>query len=168
MVDTDPFFAPESEFELSNSNDPISGIQETPINEFQHPRIIATASQLGHVKGGGNVTIDPDGTLRAPAPVNPTWENIEDKPNSFTPSAHSHGTYYTKTLTVVGWVDKKQTVPVVGLTDDNKVYVSPSELRSNFLAYGSANISVAQSDDSLVFECSIVPVVELTVNIEVV
>lgn len=90
MVDTDPFYAPESEFEQSNSNDPISGLQETPINEFQHPRIIATASQLGHVKGGGNITIAPDGTLIAPNPVAPTWDNITGKPSTFPPSDHTH------------------------------------------------------------------------------
>ncbi len=90
MVDTDPLYSPDSDFTAGTSQDPISGLQETPVNEFQHPSVIATASKLGHVKGGGNITIAPDGTLIAPNPVAPTWDNITGKPSTFPPSDHTH------------------------------------------------------------------------------
>ena len=64
----DPIYGDNSTFEQGNSNDPISGIQETPLNEFAHQTTIATATKLGHVKGGGNVTIDADGEMNVEVP----------------------------------------------------------------------------------------------------
>lgn len=178
---------------------------------------VANMLKLGHVRGGGNVTIDDFGRMWSQATdlgpcINEkltgltvaeqflsilatdsiltafgkiqkyisslkalafkdkvNWNSdIDNLPGSFTPSAHSHGIIFTKTLTVAGWANKQQSISVAGVTDDNKIYVSPSNLRANFLAYGLAQVSViSQSLDTLTFECSTVPTIELTVNIEV-
>lgn len=95
--------------------------------------------------------------------------DIDNIPSTFPPATHDHGTLFTITLTVAGWANKQQSISVAGVTDNNKIYVSPSNLRANFLAYGLAQVSViSQSLDTLTFECSTVPTIELTVNIEVV
>jgi hypothetical protein len=124
----------------------------------------------GHVRNGGNVSVDGAGRMWVTFPEYVTnWDDIEGIPSTFPPSAHSHGILHTKTLTVAEWENKQQSVSVAGVTDNNKIYVSPSNLRANFLAYGLAQVSViSQSLDTLTFECSTVPTIELTVNIEVV
>ena len=85
---SDPLYS-DSDFSAGNAQDPIAGLQETPVNEFQHSSTVATTNKLGHVKGGGNITIDPDGTIRAPELFASSWNNITGKPETFPPSSHN-------------------------------------------------------------------------------
>lgn len=94
--------------------------------------------------------------------------DIDNIPGTFPPAAHSHSTYQQITLTSAGWTNKQQTVAVTGATATNTITISPEKTRANYIAYGSAQIScIAQSTDSVTFECTTLPTINITVNIEI-
>lgn len=53
---------------------------------------IASNINLGYVKVGSNLTIDEDGTLNAQAGgiTEVTWDDVSDKPSTYTPASHTH------------------------------------------------------------------------------
>ena len=78
--------------------------------------------------------------------------------------------FTTATLTVVGWNGGtyQQTVAVIGVTGSNNVGVFPPSARADYLAYGLAQIScIAQGIDTLTFQCTTIPTVQLVANVEI-
>ena len=59
----DPLYSPSSDFDQGVAQDAISGLQETPVSEFFHPLQIASETKLGHVKSGGDVSVDEFGIM---------------------------------------------------------------------------------------------------------
>ena len=67
-----------------------------------------------------------------------------------------------------GWVNKKQTIRANNVTANNAVFVAPEESADNYEIYGKCNIRcIAQSDNSLTFECKKAPNINIVVNIAV-
>ena len=72
----------------------------------------------------------------------------------------------TATLTVEGWSSNEQTVSVSGVSAINAVTVSPAP--SSFKEYGECGVyCIAQSANSLTFECDTVPENALTINVSI-
>ena len=59
-------------------------------NEIKEKYPIASPTALGTIKVGENLTITDDGTLNAEAGGASGWNDIKDKPSTFTPSKHTH------------------------------------------------------------------------------
>lgn len=59
-------------------------------NEIKEKYPIASPTALGTIKVGENLTITDDGTLNAEAGGASSWNDIKDKPSTFTPSKHTH------------------------------------------------------------------------------
>ena len=55
-------------------------------NEIKEKYPIASPTALGTIKVGENLTITDDGTLNAEAGGASSWNDIKDKPSTFTPS----------------------------------------------------------------------------------
>lgn len=78
------------------------------------------------------------------------------------------GLAFSITLLASGWVTNQQTLTAAGVTLFNTVLVSGGENRANLLAYSAAGIScIDQGVNSLTFECTTAPSIDLMVNIEV-
>lgn len=59
-------------------------------NEIKEKYPIASPTALGTIKVGENLIITDDGTLNAEAGGASGWNDIKDKPSTFTPSKHTH------------------------------------------------------------------------------
>lgn len=71
-------------------------------------------------------------------------------------------------LTTDKWINNRQTVEVIGVSDDNIVVVSPEPSYDNYIAYANHCIRcVEQTDNSLTFECIFVPNNNVTVNVAI-
>jgi hypothetical protein len=69
----------------------LAGIAENA-NNYTLPA--ATSTSLGGVKVGANLSVSDDGTLSA---TSLAWDNVQNKPDTFTPSTHNHDAlYYTE------------------------------------------------------------------------
>jgi hypothetical protein len=79
--------------------------------------------------------------------------------------------YVTVTLSASGWTGstKQIKVTVVGVTTTNTITVYPPSTRASFLAYGNSQINcITQGTNTLTFESSNIPIVDLIVNILIV
>ena len=82
----------------------------------------------------------------------------------------STSTYSQVVLPVANWdlATKRQTVNCAGVTTLNHITVSPEPSNTNFIAYGNAQVrAISQAAGTLTFECTNIPIIELTANIEI-
>jgi hypothetical protein len=76
--------------------------------------------------------------------------------------------YQTATLPAANWSAKQQIVSVTGVTANNNIIVTPGSVRANLLAYGNAQISaISQGAGTITFECTTIPTLDLTVNVQI-
>lgn len=67
-----------------------------------------------------------------------------------------------------GWVDNKQTISANNVTTNNAIFVAPEESSDNYETYSKCNIRcIAQSNNSLTFECKKAPNINIVVNLAV-
>jgi hypothetical protein len=60
------------------------------------------------------------------------------------------------------WLDNEQTLTIPGLTENSDVVVYPPVDRTDFLAYGDAQISaISIGNDSITFACTTTPVINI-------
>lgn len=81
---------------------------------------------------------------------------------------YSDTRFFTQSVTLqrYGWSDNAQAVSVPGVTEMTDIIVSGEASDSNWEAYTESGIrAVAQGDDSIRFQCDIVPSVDVTVNV---
>lgn len=75
----------------------------------------------------------------------------------------------TVSLTVAGWSNNQQTVPVANVTADSaatSVIVAPAPAADNYAAYNNSGVRcTAQGAGTLTFSCDSVPSTALTVNV---
>lgn len=76
-----------------------------------------------------------------------------------------HGTI---TLGATSWSGNSITVGATGVTTTNFVTIGAPLSRSQYLAYGAAGIScIAQNTDSLTFTCTVIPDIDIVLNIKI-
>lgn len=107
-------------------------------------------------------------TVDITVPDTVAWNNVTGKPETFTPSAHTHSwneitggkipmsrmpvSTAKVTLLSTGWVNKEQTVSVAGVTADSILIVESAP--ESYLAYGYYRIrAVSQSTGTVTFTC---------------
>lgn len=74
----------------------------------------------------------------------------------------------TITLQSSGWTANSITVSAIGVTTTNTVIISAPTNRTEYLSYGSSNIScTGQNTNTLTFVCDMTPNINITLNIKI-
>lgn len=80
-------------------------------------------------------------------------------------SSSSQSSSTEEVLAADGWSENRQDIAIAGVTEDNNVSVYPTN--ASAAAYVQADIMVAQADGKLIFTCTTVPSVSITVVVDI-
>lgn len=92
------------------------------------------------------------------------WNNMDNKPSTFPPTAHTHFEEVQVTINSGDWSSNQVTKTVTGVTSTNNIWVSPTP--SSYISYGTFQIRASeQGTNSITFTCSETPDVTVIVQI---
>lgn len=134
-------------------------------------KAVISAAELLKMQSGGQFTITmtrDDQPITVGTPYNKASVLPDDLAQTICPAVVDPtpadalrglaGSRQNVVLTKAGWVNKRQTAAVAGVTEANTVIVGPEPEKTNYDAYNDAGIRcVAQGEGTLTFVCEEVP-----------
>lgn len=135
----------------SSNNNNNSNTSTTNGNTYLKLFDDSTLRHQYNIKGTGNTTItsDASGNITVNSPTTLTWENITDKPTTFTPSDHTHA---TNKITALTGYTKATAVSALAATDTLNAALGKLEYKADLgkAAYDWYSSVTAEDTDKLV------------------
>ena len=113
---------------------------KTELSDSEYTLPIASTTVLGGIKVGSGLTITGDGVLNSTGggtADSVLWENIQNKPSSFTPSPHTHDVATTDANGFMSKTDKEKLDNI----HENATQVAFTQTMSSGTAIGTININ---------------------------
>lgn len=113
---------------------------KTELSDSEYTLPIASTTVLGGIKVGSGLTITGDGVLNSTGggtADSVLWENIQNKPSSFTPSPHTHDAATTEANGFMSKTDKEKLDNI----HENATQVAFTQTMSSGTAIGTININ---------------------------